>query len=58
MYLVNTGKYISSVVSTLTQFTVELGHVQWVVENHVLRYLRGTTGYRLRYVLGGEVSLQ
>ena len=58
MYLVNTGKDISSVVSTLTQFMVEMGHVQWVVEKHVLRYLCGTTRYGLRYVLGGEVSLQ
>ena len=30
----------------------------WVAAKHVLRYLRGTIGYGLRYVLGCEVRLQ
>jgi hypothetical protein len=37
---------------------VELRHFHWVATKHVLRYLRGTVGYGLRYDSGGEVRLQ
>jgi hypothetical protein len=33
-------------------------HVHWIATKHVLRYLHGTIGYGLRYVLGDEVKLQ
>jgi hypothetical protein len=58
MYLVNTGPDICFTVSTLGQFMVESRHFHWVATKHVLRYLRGTTGYGLRYVLVGGVRLQ
>lgn len=58
MYLVNTRPYIFFMVSTLSQFMVELRHVHWVVAKRVLRYLHGTVGYGLRYVSGSEVNLQ
>jgi hypothetical protein len=37
---------------------VESRQFHWVVAKHVLRYLRGTVRYGLRYVSGGEVRLQ
>jgi hypothetical protein len=58
MYLVNTRPNIFFAVSTLSQFMVESRHFHWVATKHVLRYLRGTIGYGLRYVSGGEVRLQ
>jgi hypothetical protein len=56
--LINTRLDICFAVSTLSQFMVESRHVHWVAAKHVLRYLRGTVGYGLRYVSGGEVRLQ
>jgi hypothetical protein len=58
MYLVNTRPDICFAESTLSQFMVESRHFHWVAAEHVLRYLHGTIGYGLRYVLGGEVRLQ
>ena len=57
MYLVNTRPYICFAVNTLSQHMVEPRHVNWMVEKHMLRYLCGTIGYGLRYVLGGDVKL-
>jgi hypothetical protein len=37
---------------------VELRHVHLVVKNHLLRYLKGTIDYGLRYVLDHKISLQ
>nr|KUM49281.1 hypothetical protein ABT39_MTgene3830 [Picea glauca] len=57
MYLVNTRPDICFAVSTLSQFMVEPRHLHWVAAKHILRYLRGTVGYGLRYISGGEVGL-
>jgi hypothetical protein len=58
MYLVNTRPSICFAVNTLSQYMVEPRHVHWIVAKHVLRYLHGTIGYGLRYVLDGYVKLQ
>jgi hypothetical protein len=57
MYLVNTRPNICFVVTTLSQYMVEPGHVHWTVAKHVLRFLHGTVGYGLRYVLDGHVKM-
>jgi hypothetical protein len=57
MYLVNTRLDICFVVSTLRQFMVEPKCVRWVATKHVLRYLRGTVEYGLRYIWGDGVKL-
>jgi hypothetical protein len=50
MYLFNTKPNIFYAVSALSQFTSQLKHIHWAVVKHVLlRYLRGTIGYGLRY---------
>jgi hypothetical protein len=36
---------------------VESRHSYWVAIKHVLRYLHGTIGYGMRYVLGFEVRI-
>jgi hypothetical protein len=58
MYLVNTRSDICLAVNTLSQYMVEPRHVHLVAAKHVLRYLHGTVGYGLRYVLDSEVNLQ
>jgi hypothetical protein len=58
MYLFNTRPDIYFVVNTLSQYMVEPIHVHWIAAKHVLRYLHGTIGYGLRYVLDGDVKLQ
>jgi hypothetical protein len=57
MYLVNTRPDICFVVNTLSQFMVELRQVHWIVAKHVIRYLRGTMEYGLRYIGGDGVRL-
>ncbi|XP_059067522.1 uncharacterized mitochondrial protein AtMg00810-like [Cryptomeria japonica] len=49
MYLVNTRSYICYAVSALSQFMSEPRLIHLVVAKHILRYLRGTIGYGLKY---------
>jgi hypothetical protein len=58
MYLVNTRPDICFAVNTLSQHMVEPKQVHWMAAKHILRYLRGTIGYGLRYVSSGDVRLQ
>jgi hypothetical protein len=58
MYLVNTRPDICFAVNTLSQFMVEPRRVHWIAAKHVLRYLRGTMEYGLRYVRSDGVQLQ
>jgi hypothetical protein len=53
MYFVNTRSDICFSMNTLRQFMVELKKVHWIPTKHVLRYLKGTMEYELRY-LGGD----
>jgi hypothetical protein len=57
MYLVNTRPDICFAVNDLSQYMVEPRHVHWMASKHMLRYLRGTIRYGLRYVSGGDVKL-
>jgi hypothetical protein len=58
MYMVNIRPNICFAMNTLSQYMVEPRHVHLVTTKHVLRYLHGTIGYGLRYVLDDEVKLQ
>ena len=49
LYLVHTRPDICFAVSTLSQFMTNPRHVHWVAAKHVVRYLRGTIDYGLRY---------
>ena len=43
MYLVNTRPDMCYAVNQLSQVMIRPNKLYWKVENHVLRYLRGTT---------------
>lgn len=58
MYLVNTWPDICFVINILTRFQVEPRHNHWIAAKQVLRYLRGTVDYGLRYVSNEDMSLQ
>ena len=49
MYLKNTRADICFAVNTLSQFPMELIHVQLIVVKNVLRYLKGIVDYGIRY---------
>jgi hypothetical protein len=57
MYLVNTRPDICFAVNTLSQFQVEPRQEHWIAANHVLRYIRGTINYGLRYTASNDIQL-
>jgi hypothetical protein len=58
MYLVNTRPDICYAVNVLSQFMSQPRQTHWIAAKHVLRYLRGTVGYGLRYASSVDLSLQ
>jgi hypothetical protein len=58
MYLVNTRPDICYAVNVLSQFMSQPRQTHWIAAKHVLRYLRGTIGYGLRYASSVDLSLQ
>jgi hypothetical protein len=58
MYLTNTRPDICFAMNTLSQFMVEPRSVHLVAAKHVLRYLKGTIDYGLRYASDRGISLQ
>jgi hypothetical protein len=56
MYLVNTRPNICFAVNTLSQFQVETRHEHWIAAKHVLRYIRGTINYGLRYTTSSNIQ--
>ena len=57
MYLTNTRPNICFAVNTLSQYMVESRQVHLIATKHVLRYLKGTLDYGLRYVADCEFIL-
>ena len=49
MYLTNMRPDICFAVNTLTQFLTDSRHVHLIDAKHILRYLRGTIDYGLKY---------
>eukprot|EP00253_Pinus_taeda_P002393 PITA_02393 len=52
MLLVNSRPDICFAVNTLSQHMVEPHHIHWIGTKNLLRYLRGTITYGLRYTVG------
>ena len=52
MYLRNTRLDIFFAVNTLSQFLMDLRHVNLIATKHILRYLKGIVDYGLKY---GEI---
>jgi hypothetical protein len=57
MYFVNTRLNICFAMNMLRQFQVEPRQEHWVDAKHILRYLRGTIMYGLRYASNSEIKL-
>jgi hypothetical protein len=45
-------------VNMLSQFQVEPRQEHWIVAKHILRYLRGTITYGLRYASNNDIPLR
>lgn len=58
MYLVNTITDICFAVNALSQFMSMPKHVHFVAAKHILRYLRDTIGYGLKYPLNTSITLE
>ena len=57
MYLVHTRPDICYTMNALSQFMSDSKHIHWVAAKHVLRYVRGTITYGLRYTSSSGVLL-
>jgi hypothetical protein len=57
MYLTNTIPYICFVLNTLSQYMEQPRKVHLVATKHVIRYLKGTLDYGLKYVTYHEFRL-
>jgi hypothetical protein len=57
MYLIHTRPDICFVVSAFSQFMSEPRHRHWIVAKHILRYLKGSIAYGLRYTSSGGALL-
>ena len=58
MYLTNNRPNICFAVNALSQFMSDPRQIHKVSAKHVLRYLRGTVGYGLRYASRCDMILQ
>ena len=58
MYLTNTRPDICFAMNTLIQFLIDPINVHLIVANHVLRYLRGTVDYGLKYEENQNINLE
>ena len=58
MYLTNMRPDICCAVNTLSQFLTDLRHVHLNVAKHILRYLKGTVDYGLKYEANQKINLE
>ena len=58
MYLMNTRPDICFPVNTLSQFLTDPRHVHLIAVKHILRYLKGTTDYGLKYEANQKINLE
>ena len=49
---------ICFVVNTLSQFLTDLSHVHLIAAKHILRYLKGTVDYGLKYKTNQRINLE
>ena len=58
MYLTNTRPDIFFAGNTLSQFLTNPRHVHLIAAKHILRYLRGTVDYGLKYEVNQKINLE
>ena len=56
--LTNTRPDICFAVNTLSQYLTDPRHVHLIVAKHILRYLRGTIDYGLKYKENQNINLE
>ena len=57
MHLTNTRPDICFAVNTLSQYMVNPKHIHLIGAKHVMRYLKGTLDYGLKYTSSEEIKL-
>jgi hypothetical protein len=57
MYMIHTKPDICYAMIAMSQFMIEPRQRHWVAAKHILRYLRGTITYGLRYTSNGGLFL-
>ena len=58
MYLTNIRLDICFLVNTLSQFLIDPRHVHLIAAKHILRYLKGTIDYGLKYEVNQKIKLE
>ena len=58
MYLTNTKPSIFFAVNKLIQFLMDPRHVHLISAKHILRYLKGTVDYGLKYDVNQRINLE
>ena len=58
MYLMNMRPGIFIVVNTLNQFLTDPRHVYFIAAKDILRYLKGTVDYGLKYEVNWKINLE
>ena len=58
MYLTNTRPDICFAMNTLSQFLTDLRNVHLTAAKHILKYLRGTVDYGLKYDANKKINLE
>ena len=58
MFLTNTRPNICFAMNTLSQFLIDLRNVHLITAKHILRYLRGTIDYGLKYNANQKINLE
>ena len=57
MYLMDTRPGICFAVNTLSEFLTDPRHVHLIVANHIMRYLKGTVDYGLKFKQNQKINL-
>ena len=58
MYLANMRPDICFVVNTLSQFLIDTRHVHLIASKYILRYLKGTIDYGIKYEANQKINLE
>ena len=58
MYMTKKRPDICFDVNTLSQFLTDSRHVHLIAANHILRYLKGTVDYGLKYDANQKINLE
>ena len=58
MYLMNTRLDICFAVNTFSQFLADLRNVHFIAAKHILRYLKGTFDYGIKYEENQKINLE